>query len=296
MRHGILGPGGIGGFVGAILANGGEDVTLVVRPGTDKSYPKQLTLDSPFGTIGGAKISARSLLATSLDVLWVTVKATQLEGALSQIGKEARFRAVVPLLNGVDHVARLRARFGQDAVIPATIAVEAERTAPGKIVQRSPFARLNVSSAGRSVLEVAMAHFRRFGCECNFVDDERTLLWSKLAMLAPLALSTTAAKVPFGDVMNDPARAALLEACVREACAVAKADGASVDPDALLKMLRGVQPGMRSSMQKDLAAGNPLELDAIGGPIVRGGSRAGIPVPATTQLMSAVSANVAARK
>src|SRR5690348_5781223 len=127
MKHAILGPGGIGGLVGAILANAGEDVTVIVRPGADKSYPKQLTLDSPFGTIAGAKVSVRSLLATSLDVLWVTVKATQLDAALGQIGKEARFRAVVPLLNGVDHVARLRARFGKEIVVPATIAVEAER-------------------------------------------------------------------------------------------------------------------------------------------------------------------------
>ena len=296
MRHAILGPGGIGGFIGAILANAGEDVTVIVRPGADKSYPKQLTLDSPFGTIAGAKISVRSLLASSVDVLWVTVKATQLETALGQIGKEARFRAVVPLLNGVDHVARLRSRFGQDVVVPATIAIEAERTAPGKIVQRSPFARLNVGATGKAVLESSLAQLRRFGCECNFVENERTLLWTKLAILAPLALSTTAAQAPFGDVMKDPQRAALFETCLREACAVGNADGASLDPEPILKFVRGVQPGMRSSMQKDLAAGNPLELDAIGGPIVSGGSKFGIPVPGTTQLMSAVSANVGAKK
>lgn len=296
MRHAILGPGGIGGFVGAILSNAGEDVTVIVRPGADKSYPKLLSLDSPFGTIAGAKVSVRSLLATSLDVLWVTVKATQLDAALGQIGKEARFRAVVPLLNGVDHVARLRARFGKEIVFPATIAVEAERTAPGKVIQRSPFARINVAASGKPVLESSIALLRRFGCECNFVEGEATLLWTKLAILAPLALSTTAAQAPMGEVLKDPKRAALLEACLREACAVGNAEGASLDPETVLKFVRGVQPGMRSSMQKDLAAGNPLELDAIGGPIVRGGSRLGIATPATTQLISAVSANVAARK
>jgi 2-dehydropantoate 2-reductase len=42
---------------------------------------------------------------------------------------------------------------------------------------------------------------------------------------------------------------------------------------------------MRSSMQKDVAAGRQLELDAIAGPIVRGGERYGIDVSSTTSLM-----------
>src|SRR5579859_3317245 len=152
MKHAILGPGGIGGFVGAVLANARESVTLIVRPATEKTYPKSITLDSPFGSIANAAVTVRSYVAEPLDVLWVTVKATQLEVALKQIGKGARFRAVVPMLNGVDHVERLRAVFGKEVVVPATIAVEAERTAPGKVVQRSPFARISFASVGKPVL------------------------------------------------------------------------------------------------------------------------------------------------
>jgi 2-dehydropantoate 2-reductase len=43
-------------------------------------------------------------------------------------------------------------------------------------------------------------------------------------------------------------------------------------------------------MQKDVAAGRPPELDAIGGPILRGGARHGIAVPVTAELVTEIAA------
>ena len=46
-------------------------------------------------------------------------------------------------------------------------------------------------------------------------------------------------------------------------------------------------------MQKDVDAGRPPELDAIAGPILRGGERHGIPVPGTGELVRLVEARSA---
>jgi 2-dehydropantoate 2-reductase len=291
MRHSILGAGGVGGLLGAVLAQAGEDVTLIVRPGTEQNYPRELFLDSTFGRIK-APVSIATSVAQPFHVLWITVKATQLEEALNSSRQDAKVEAVVPLLNGIDHVERLRQWFGRDKVIPATITVESERTAPGRIVHRSPFIRFNMIASGKDALATAIAAFRRFGFECNFVEDERTLLWSKLVFLAPVALSTTAARSPIGKVISDPARAAQLDACVREACAVASAAGANVDASSVLVRIKALPPGMRSSMEKDVANGNPPELDAISGPILRGAEACGIPVPATSELARVIRANL----
>ena len=75
-------------------------------------------------------------VAEPTDVLWITTKTYQLEDALQSIVNVPP--AIMPLLNGMDHIAVLRARYGDDRIIPATIAVEAERTADGHYVQRSP--------------------------------------------------------------------------------------------------------------------------------------------------------------
>jgi 2-dehydropantoate 2-reductase len=68
-------------------------------------------------------------------------------------------------------------------------------------------------------------------------------------------------------------------------------EGAKLDPPELRQTLLGFAGGeMRTSMQKDLAAGRPLELDAIAGPIVRGGQRHHIATPATEELVRLIEA------
>ena len=95
-------------------------------------------------------------------------------------------------------------------------------------------------------------------------------MWGKLVFLAPFALATTAADKPVGEIVSDPQWRSLAEACVREACAVAVAEGAKVDAESILAWVKTAPANMRSSMQKDVERGNPPELDAIAGPILRG--------------------------
>jgi 2-dehydropantoate 2-reductase len=290
MKHAILGAGGVGGLIGACLAHSGAEVTLVVRRETLAQHPRKLRLESPFG-----KFEVNVAIAAevpSADVLWITVKATQFEASLGALKKPDAVRGIVPLLNGIDHIALLRSRYGAERVIPATIAVETERVSPGHIVQRSPFARLNVLSTGRGLLGGALDQLQQMGFECRFIDDEPTLMWGKLVFLAPFALSTTAADKSVGEILSDPRWRNLGVACVREACAVGVAEGAKVDPEKVLAGVAGMPGSMRSSMQKDVEQHRAPELDAIAGPILRGARRHGIDVPATTELVAAVEQRV----
>jgi 2-dehydropantoate 2-reductase len=69
---------------------------------------------------------------------------------------------------------------------------------------------------------------------------------------------------------------------------VAKASGAEIDLAKLHALFDSFPPSVRSSMAKDVAAHRPLELDAIAGPIVRGGAGYGIDVPTTKDLIRGV--------
>src|SRR5260370_3318183 len=151
--------------MGRWLAAAGDLVTLVVRPETGSEYPKQLRLESPFGNFTADVVVAAEV--PPADVLWIAVKATQFEPALTAIKNPNALRAIVPLLNGIDHVALLRAKYGAHRVIPATIAVETERVSPGHIVHRSPFARLNVLSAGRQLLAGTLDQLEQIGFTCR---------------------------------------------------------------------------------------------------------------------------------
>ena len=176
MRHAILGPGGVGGLIAASLSKSGAAVTLVVRGEAIGRYPDTLQLESPFGKFT-VRVD-RTTTVPAVDVLWIAVKATQLDSALGSLPNGNSARAIIPLLNGIDHVAMLRSRYGTARIVPATISVESERTAPGHILHRSPFARLSVSSIGRTLMQGALEDLQRLGFTCQFIEDEQTLLWA----------------------------------------------------------------------------------------------------------------------
>ena len=291
MRHAILGAGGVGGLVGGAFAKAGHPVTLLVRPDRRDHYPEWLTVQSE--TLGAfeAPVQVADRLDGQFDVVWVTVKATALEAALEAVPPaELGGGVVVPLLNGVDHVGRLRERYGPKRVLPGTIRVEAERVAPGRVRHLSAFADVQVAPGPttRARAETLCDELRAVELGCEVRDDELTMLWGKLCFLAPFALATTASGGPLGVVRSDPRWRTRLEECVKEVCAVGIAEGARVAPEPILATFRGLPDGFRSSMQKDVAAGRQPELDAIAGPVLRGGSEHGIDVPATRDLVDRI--------
>lgn len=279
MRHAILGVGGIGGLLGAALARASADVVLLVRPERLARQPDRIKVESAVLGTFEVNVPAAPLLDRQVDALWVTVKATELGSALTLAPPDSvGAAAVIPLLNGVDHLAVLQARY--TTVIAGAIRVESERLAPGQIRQTSPFLRVELAGGEELAAELQSA-----GIDCRLREDGLSLLWDKLVFLAPLALATTALDGPFGSIRND----ALYQSCQQEALAVARAEGAQVDEQALRKLVDSAPDQMRSSMQKDIAASRTPELDAIAGPIQRGGRRHSIPTPATDELVSLVA-------
>jgi 2-dehydropantoate 2-reductase len=291
VRHAILGAGGIGGLLGGALARAGRDVVLLLRPETLVRHPRRIRVESAVLGDFEVEVEIASQLDREVDAVWVSPKAPQLEAALELAPPEAVGAAiVVPLLNGVDHVAWLRVSY--ERVLAAAIRVESERVEAGVVRQPTPFARVDLAPGPRRD-EVA-AELRAAGLQVELGLDEPTVLWEKLALLAPLALTTTAAGEPAGAVQASAEWSGRLFACHREAVAVGAAEGATFDGRTLETVLEIPLGEMRTSMQKDFDAGRPLELDAIAGPIVRGGRQHGLATPATEELVRFVEQRLAA--
>jgi 2-dehydropantoate 2-reductase len=291
-RVAVLGPGGVGGLLAALLARRGDRVTCLAPPATAAHLAADgLELRSP--ALGDARVAveAATRLDHPVDVCFVTVKATQLGAAVEAVPAGALGDGlVVPFLNGIDHVAWLRGRYPPDQVVAGTIRVESTRVGPGVIEHASPFAvvELAAGKAPRARVEELGARLAETGLDVTVRDDEATALWSKLAVLAPIALVTTWTAAPFGE-----ARAGHrdeLAAVTHEIARAARADGVELDPAAILAILDRLPDGMRSSMQKDAAAGRPIELDAIGGTILRAAARAGTDAPVTARLVAELGA------
>jgi 2-dehydropantoate 2-reductase len=269
-RIAILGAGAIGGMLGVLLAQAGHDLTLLAsdRTSTAINVDGLVLRSTRYGELH-TRIPARPWLTAPVDIVFIAVKAPDLLAALTRVPAPLlQDAAVVPLLNGVDHVPLLRAALPQATVVPMTVAAEATRVAPGVIEHVSPFADYAVSIEIPEVTVDPATLLRSAGLDVeSSAPDEATLLWRKLSFLAPFALLTTSARDAIGPARE--ARPDLLDALVEETAAAAAANGATVDPAAARARLHSLPPGLRSSMLKDALAGATLELDAIAGPVLR---------------------------
>jgi len=285
----ILGPGGVGGFLAGALARAGEDVVVVAREETAELISRD-GLEVHSVRLGDFHTtpSATTALTNSIEILIVATKAVGLEIALRRI--EAAPRVIVPLLNGLDHMEYLRRRFDPGSVAAGAIRIEADRPAPGQIVQTSPFLRVDLASDDPRLhgpLEELVVTLERAQVPAEIGSSEAQILWGKLVRLNALALTTSAYDLPVGAIRTE--RRAELEACIQEGAAVANADGAQIDPTAPLAELDDAHAELGSSMQRDIAAGREPELDAITGSVLRAAARHRLECPTIARLASAVA-------
>jgi 2-dehydropantoate 2-reductase len=284
----VLGPGGVGGLLGGLLARAGHRVVFLARAETAAVLERDgLTVRSNRYGRFTVPVEAGTELRDPVDACLVTVKATALEAALERVPPATLEQGLlVPLLNGVGHMAVLRDRYPAEQVVAGTIRVESYRVAAGIVEHASPF--VTIAMAGRTAVRPGIdrlaARLGEAGVTVSVADDETTILWNKLAFLAPLALLTTHAGAPVG-VVRQKSRERMI-AVVGEITSVARAAGGNLAADAVVTALDDLPAEMKSSMLRDAEAGLPLELEAIGGDVVREAARRGIGVPVTAKLVA----------
>jgi 2-dehydropantoate 2-reductase len=298
MRIAVLGPGGVGGLVAGVLARAGEEVVVIAREPTARTIAERgLSVRSVmFGDVN-ARVRTRACLRDPVDVLIIATKAAGLHSALERVEVEPDL--VLPLLNGLDHLAVLRDRFDPDTVLAGTIRVESDRPEPGVIVHTSQFLRVDMATHSESALP-GMRALAKILIDAGVpvrvtlpvsARSEAQVMWSKLVRLNALACTTSAYDVLLGEIRSTPELYADLVATIEEASAVGRAEGAEdVDPQTALSELELAHDTLGSSMQRDIAAGRPPELDAIPGAILRAAARHDLRCPTIERLVVMIAA------
>jgi 2-dehydropantoate 2-reductase len=193
-------------------------------------------------------------------------------------------QTVVPFLNGIEHMATIRDRLPDSAVVAGSVSlIEAYLEGPGVIVQTTPAVVLTLAAEAEPP---AVELLGRTGAEVRVNGSEARVLWEKLARQAPVAAATAIAQRPIGELRSDPDWRRRLEEAVAETCAVAAREGVQLAPEAQLAIIDAMPPRLTSSTARDVAAGRPSELDAITGAAVRAGRRLGVPMPSLERLLA----------
>jgi 2-dehydropantoate 2-reductase len=279
----ILGVGGVGGALaaqtGALCIGTPRTVEALNSGGLTLIRGDRTLVTHP---------QATEQLRDPVALLVIAVKAPALEAALERIEPAAVADAVVlPLLNGLEHVAAIRERLGGYVVAGSIGGFEGFLRAPGVVEQRSPGATIRAASHELTTteLEKRLAPLNVPGIELRLSSDEREVLWEKAARLAVLASATAASGEPVGALRADPTWMARLLVALEEACLVATADGVDLSPTEQWAIIEAMPETLTTSTARDVAAGRPSELDAITGSVLRAADRLGVATPELGRLM-----------
>lgn len=271
----VLGAGAIGGYFGARLAQAGADLSFLVRERRAAQLRAQgLVVRSPHGDF---TVAARTVLASGLDepadLVLLACKAYDLDDAIASIRPAVGPGThVLPLLNGVAHIARLQDAFGGERVLGGSCAIPATLAANGEIVQLLPlhrivFGRLPQSSAAAGPkLERLLELFRATPVDAVLAPDMWLELWEKFVGLATLAASTCLMRASVGDILESDEGAAYLQetfdACVRAAEAAGHPPREAARAN-FRQMLQQRGSPLTASMLRDIEAGSRTEGEHI---------------------------------
>jgi 2-dehydropantoate 2-reductase len=296
MRIAFVGAGGVGGWFGARLAHAGEDVAFVARGAhAEAMRTRGLALQGA----GGNLVQRVRLVdpgEPAFDLVLLATKMYDLEDAIEAarplVGPATR---VVPLQNGVEAHAIAKEALG-DGVAGGVARISAHIERPGLIERAGPFAALVFGEwhgAPQPLFDRLADACKRAGFDGEHSPVIELEVWNKFVMLAPFASICGYTRQGIGAIREHPDHWARLKHLMQEAVAVGRARGIPIAQDQVDKLVAWhskQEPGIKASMLKDLEAGRRIELDWLGGAVIRLGKEAGVPTPVTEETVAAIRA------
>jgi 2-dehydropantoate 2-reductase len=289
MRIAVFGSGGVGGYFGGKLADAGEEVIFIARGKHLKAMlQKGLRVDSIKGNFIVKPVQASQDAAEvgQVDVVLVCIKSWQVEVAAramrAMIGPDT---FVVPLLNGVEAPGQLAAIVGKQHVLGGLCHIMSYIAEPGYIVHAGiephvAFGELDGQSSQRA--ENLREAFERAGVWAEVPDDIQSAVWQKFLFIASISGLGAVTRVPIGIIRHLPEPRQMLHQAMEEIAMVAQAHEIELPTDIVEKTMNFIDnlpEGVTSSMQRDIMAGQPSELGAQNGAVVRLAAKHGIVTP-----------------
>lgn len=292
MRIAVIGAGAMGTLFGGYLSRGHE----VLLVDTDKAKVNRvhqggIRILEPDGSITEAKVRAALPAETSeeMDLVLLFVKAMDSRAALESnrklIGPDT---FVMSLQNGAGHEVVLKDFASAENIILGATKHNSSIVEPGVVHHGgggSTFIGVLAGSASR--LKPIEEAFNVCGLETEIAEDIRKRIWEKLFLNASASAVTAVLQTRLGFLVDSAHAWSMVLQLIREAVAVANADGMGFEEDAVVRDVRALIERARegcTSICADIRDGRKTEVDTISGAVVSAGKRNGTPTP-THELM-----------
>jgi 2-dehydropantoate 2-reductase len=290
MKIAVIGAGGVGGYFGGLLARSGQEVTFLARGEHLQAIRARglRVVSSTHGdfVISPARAESDPARVGPVEYVLVAVKTFQLEAAAASLSPlVGKGTTVIPLLNGVEAHDVLRPHLPAGAIVGGLCAVFSQVESPGVIRMEGRTRRVVVGELEgppSERLDRIVAVWTGQGADAVQSDDIRAALWTKFLFIASMGGVTSLARATSGEVRSVGETRSLLAEAFREIEAVARAQGVHLAADVVektLAMVDGLEPQVTTSMQRDVVAERPFELEAFSGTVVRLGQALNVPTP-----------------
>lgn len=266
----VVGAGAVGGYFGGRLLEKGEDVTFLVREMRQKQLKeKGLVIDSVHGNLSFTpKTITSSEKSEPFDVIILSTKAYHIESAMESIQTFiGEHTMILPLLNGISHIELLIQKFGEDRVIGGLCFIETTLDSNGKVIQTSQ--AHNLVFGERSGLETRrMKQLKQSfsNTKANFKYSDRIMedMWNKYLFISVMSGATTLMRTPIGPIRETAEGEQILRQIINEAVIIMQKIGAPISDEmkeTQIEKINGIGYEMKSSMQRDMEKGMPVEAD-----------------------------------
>lgn len=284
----VLGAGAVGGYFGGRLTQAGTDVTFLVRPQRAQLLARNgLVIRSP---LGDAQIPARTVLQDAVrpdyDLVMLSCKAYDLDASIAAIGGAMGPNTLLlPLLNGMAHLARLEQVFGSARVLGGACYIASTLDADGTICHLSKFQGITCGTRpgnhahAASLLQELRQAYAGASVECKLSGDIEQDMWEKFVLLASLAAMTCLMRASVGEILAAADGEALMREMLSTSVATAAAAGHAPRAESLQRtegMLFARGSAFTASMLRDLEAGGRVEAEHIVGDMLRRARAAGV--------------------
>jgi 2-dehydropantoate 2-reductase len=294
----IMGAGGVGGYYGGLLAHAGHDVTFVARGAhLEAMRSNGLHIKSVHGDLHLKPVQATDdpAEAGGADWILVCVKTRDTDHAAEMLRPLVGPQTIVTSLqNGIDAAERIGAVVGMEHVVGGATWISSAVEAPGVIRQVSAFRRVVLGELDGTLTQrtQTLVHtLAETGVAAELAPDIRQVLWTKFLFIAVISGVGSLTRLPIGAYRGMPETRALLVSLMHEVQAVARADGVTLAPDVVestLALIDGAAADIVPSMQRDVMAGSPSELESLIGVMGRKGRELGVPTPAADVVYAAL--------
>lgn len=283
MKTLVLGAGAVGGYYGGRLVEAGADVTFLVRPARAELLRKNgLKIVSESGNFEGKNLKIIESADSHYDLIILTCKAWDLDNAMNSIAPAVGpTSAVLPLLNGMSHLAKMKDKFGAQRVIGGLCIISSTLDSDGTILHLNDkhgikYGELDGPATDR--INAIDEMFKPAICVSKKSDEIIADMWEKWVMISSLAALTTLFGASIGEIASSPYGDKIAEEIYKECLAIANAHGFKPS-EAFGERLRDKSSTLKASMCRDMENNNPIEADQIIGDLVRKAEDKNVSVP-----------------